>query len=72
MKKNKLIFKVNGNKYGKVYIGGKWQKDITCIDIHGEPFDYMVKIEQYKRDANGRFLVKDNEIERKTKIYRIG
>lgn len=72
MKRNHLVFKVDSNKRGKVYVGGKWQKDVVMIDIHGEPFDYMVEIEQYKRDANGRLLVKDDDIERKTKIYRIG
>ncbi len=71
MKRKKLILKVDSNKHGKAYVGGKWQKDVAMIDIHGEPFDYMVEIEQYKRDANGRFLVKDDEIERKTKTYRI-
>lgn len=72
MKRKQLVFQIDSNKRGKVYVGGKWQKDVVMLDIHGEPFDYEVEIEQYKRDANGRFLVKDDEIERKTKIYRIG
>ena len=71
MKRKHLVFKVDSNKRGKVYVGGKWQKDVTCIDIHGEPNDYTVTIEQYKRNADGRFLIKDDEIERKTKIFKI-
>lgn len=71
MKKNKLIFKVDGNKRGKVYIGGKWQKDVCVLDIHGEPRNYTVTIEKHKRDAKGRLLVKANEIETETKIFKI-
>lgn len=70
MKKCKLIFKVDGKNRGKVYIGHKWQKDVTEINIHGEPYDYTIEVTQYKRDKNGSFVVRDGEIDEKTTKYK--
>ena len=68
MKKPKIIFKLDRSNRGKVYVG-KWLRDVTMVDIHGEPYDYSVTIEQYKRDSSGRLIV-NGEIERKTTTYR--
>ena len=71
MKKNKMIFKVSGDNRGKIYIGRKWQKDVTEINIHGEPHDYTIEIKRYKRDARGCVWVVDGEIATETKTYKI-
>ena len=69
MKKPKFLFKIDHNLKGKVYINHKWQKDIVRIYIHGEPNNYVVDIERYRRDQRGKFLVKNNEIETEFKVY---
>lgn len=71
MKKCKLIFKVDGKNRGKVYIGHKWQKDVTEINIHGEPYDYTIEIEKHKRDSRGMYCIVKGEIARETKTYKI-
>lgn len=72
MKKDKFIFKIGKSNRGKVYIGHKWLKDVTEVKIHGLPFNFTVEIEQYKRNSDGKYVIDidNNEIERKTKIYK--
>ena len=70
MRKPKLLFKVNRQNMGKVYVCGKWQKDVTMVDIHGEPWEYTVEIERYTR-KNRKLVVKDGEIETERKVYRL-
>ena len=71
MKKQKLIFKVDNCKRGKVYVGGKWHDKVKVVDIHAEPSDYQVILEKYKLNENGQPYAKDNEIVTETLIYRI-
>lgn len=76
MKKPKLIFKVNNNYSAKVYVGGKWQKDVCEIDVHGEPMDYTVKLTINKRNANGVFYTENDKngvpyIAQEIKIFHI-
>ena len=54
-----------------MYVNGKWLKDVTKIDIHGEPFNYTITVEQNVRDAKGRISVIGNEIETKTTKYYV-
>lgn len=72
MRHSKVIFKITKDNRGKVYIGHKWQRDITGINIHGAPYDYAIEIEQYQRDSEGRYRVVDGEVMRKTKTYKFG
>lgn len=69
-KKPKLIFKINRNNTAKIYVGGKWQKDVTKVQIYAEPQDHDVWIEQTVRDNTGRILVENNEINHKEKHYQ--
>lgn len=72
MKKPKLLFKVNRNNRGKLYFNHKWIKDVTKIDIHGEPWEYTLTIERYKRDSNGKLVISSNEIQRYVSKYHFG
>lgn len=72
MKKPKLLFKVNRNNRGKLYFNHKWIKDVTKIDIHGEPWEYTLTIERYKRDSNGKLVISSNEIQRYVSTYHFG
>ena len=72
MKKNKIIFKLDSNRRGKFYVGRKWLKDVTSVDIYARPHEYAVYVEQYKRDSSGRFVVASGEIERKRTEYHFG
>lgn len=69
MKKPKFLFKIDQNLRGKVYINKKWQKDVASLYVCGEPFNYTIRISQYKRDKNKRFIVENNEIQREDKVY---
>ncbi len=71
MKKPKLLFKVDHNNRGKVYINHKWLHDVTEINIHGEPWNYSVVVERYKRDKNGKFVIENDEISRYLTEYHI-
>lgn len=71
MKKPKFLFKIDSNTRGKVYINKKWQKDVVSIDIHGEPNNYSITMEQYKR-KDGHFQVENNEIVTEKNTYHIG
>ena len=72
MKKQKFVFKIDNNKRGKIYVGGKWLHDVAEVDIHGEPNNYHIIVCRYKRDSNGHLIVKDNEVERYFTDYYIG
>ena len=72
MKKQKFLLKVRKDNTAKIYINGKWLKDVTRIDICGVPYAYKIEIEQYKRGKNGRLNIVNNDIERKTSIYHLG
>lgn len=72
MKKAKFIFRLNSQMRGKVYINGKWLKDVCMVNVHGEPFSYDLEIEQYERDKNNRLVVEDYKIKRKITKYHYG
>ena len=73
MKKTKLLFKVNRYDKGKLYFNHKWIKDVTKIDIHGEPWEYTLTIERYKRDCDNKFVItKGVGIERYVSTYHFG
>lgn len=72
MKKPKLLFKVDHNKRGKVYINHKWLRDVIEVSIDGNLWGYSVIVERYKKDATGCFIVENNEIKRYTTEYYIG
>lgn len=71
MKRPKLKFVVNRNNTAKVYINNKWLKDVAEINIHGEPWNYSVVVQQNKRNADGTICVDNNEIVKKIKEYHI-
>lgn len=71
MKKPKFIFKIDNNTRGKVYLNHKWHKDVTCIDIHGVPNNYIIELEKYKRNSANRFCIENNEIVTYKTTYRI-
>lgn len=72
MKKPKLLFKVNRDNRGKLYFNHKWVNDVTKIDIHGEPWEYTLTIERYKRDSCNRLIVSGDEIQRYVSTYHFG
>lgn len=69
-KKPKLIFKINRNNTAKIYVGGKWQKDVTRVQIYAEPLDHDVWIEQIKRNEFGGVLVENDDLVRDEKHYQ--
>lgn len=76
MKKPKLIFKVNNNYLAKVYVGGKWCKDVAAIDIKGIPCKFEVRLLKYKRNSQGCFYTEYDEngelcIAQEVKVYHI-
>ena len=76
MKKPKLVLKVNQNLTAKVYVGGKWHKDVAAMDIKGIPCKFEVRLLKYKRNSQGRFYTKFDEngepcIAQETKTYQI-
>ena len=72
MKKAKFLFKVDKNNRAKIYINNKWLKDVTRVILMAEPWEYRIIVEQYKRNAEGVFYVENNEVARKTTIYKVG
>ena len=72
MKKPKLIFKINRNNTAKIYVGGKWQKFVSMLEIHAEPFCHDVEVEQIKYDKNGKPVIKNNEVFRTSKKFHFG
>lgn len=71
MKRPKLLFKVNRNNRAKVYVGGKWQKDVSVINILGEPWKYTVVMNVYKR-KNGALIAENGELAEEIKTFHIG
>lgn len=72
MKKPKLLFKVNRDNRGKLYFNHKWIKDVTKIDIHGEPWEYTLTIERYRRDSDNKYIISGGEIQRYVSTYHFG
>ena len=72
MKKPKFKLEIDRNNNCKVYLNKKWQKDVTAVALLGKPQDYTITIEQYKRDANGQFIITSDELERTVKTFYIG
>jgi hypothetical protein len=70
-KKCKLLLKVNNNVSAKLYVNGKWQKKVTRVDIHAEPYDFTVEFDRIKTDDKGKCIIKDNEIVKETVKYQI-
>lgn len=71
-KKPKLIFKINRNNTAKIYVGGKWQKYVTSAEILAEPFKHDVVITQCKRNEQGGFAVKNDNLVYRTKKFHFG
>lgn len=71
MKKAKFLFKVDRNNRGKLYIGGKWLKDVCSIELVGEPWTYRIAVCVYKR-KDGHYFVENNEIAREMRYFKIG
>lgn len=61
-RKPKLIFKINRNNTADLYVGGKWQKDVTSLSIKALPFSHDIEFEQIKHDSNGDIMVANNEV----------
>ena len=72
MKKPKWIFKVNRNNAAKIYVGGKWHKYVSRLEIDAKPFSHDIRIEQIKHDGNGRPIIENNEIVHTEKKYHFG
>ena len=72
MKKSKLIFKVNKDNTAKLYLGGKWHKGVTMVNIHGEPLQYTIEVEKYVQNKRGEYIVESNELLKETRVYRMG
>ena len=72
MKKPKLIFKINRNNTAKIYVGGKWQKRVTKVEINAKPFCHDIKIEQIKHGSNGRPMIDNNDVVRTEKNFHFG
>lgn len=72
MKKPKLIFKINRNNTAKIYVGGKWQKYVTAVEIDAKPFFHDVKIEQIKHGSNGQPIIENNDFIRTEKHFHFG
>ena len=69
-KKHKFIFKVDSNLRAKVYLNGKWQKNICEIEIFGEPYNYTIGLVQHVL-KDGHLIVADNNcILKKTSTYK--
>lgn len=73
MKKPKFLLKVDNSKLAKVYIGGKWHKDITEIEVQGKPKNFTITLHKYKK-VNGKYVVNEHgtHIEEITETYHIG
>lgn len=72
MKKPKLIFKINRNNTAKIYVCGKWQKDVCSVEIDAKPFCHDIRIEQIKRNIKGIPVVENNEIIHTEKHFHFG
>ena len=72
MKKPKLIFKINRNNTAKIYVGGKWQKYVSAVEIDAKPFCHDVKIEQIKHGSNGQPIIENNDVIRTEKYFYFG
>lgn len=72
MRKPKLILKIDRNNRAKLYFNGKWhQKDVVKLDLHGEPWEYVIETEEIVRNKYGFATIIDNEIATEKKVYRI-
>lgn len=73
MTKPKFQLKIDRNNRCKVYLNKKWQKGIVKLDFHGEPQDYTIIIEKYKRDKRGHLIItEDCQVEMLKETYHIG
>ena len=70
MKKQKLILKVDNSNRTKIYVGGKWQKKVTKIDIFADVRGFNVTITTLKTNKNGVPYVENNDIAKETQTYR--
>lgn len=76
MKKPKFLLKVNNNYLAKVYVGGKWHKDVAAIVIKGIPMKYEIRLLKNKRNTQGCFYTEYDEngelcIAQEIKTYQI-
>ena len=71
MKNQKVIFKIANDKRAKIYVGGKWIKKVSKVDIYGDVRGYHVTVTRYKTNKNGVPYVEGNEIASETLTYNI-
>lgn len=71
MKKPKFLLKVDNNKNAKIYLNGKWIKDVFAIRIDGDIDGYGIIIDKYVRDSRNILVIEDNEIKTIRKHYKI-
>ena len=74
--RSKIIIKTRKGGYTKIYANGKWQKGVTAIDFHAscsyvDGRSIQCEFENIKVDKNGRYAVKDYDIEREKHMARV-
>lgn len=68
----KVVFEVDENCIGQIYINGKKLEDVASVKINAEPFNYIVEVEQNQKDENGKFAIEDDVLLRTKKVFRFG
>ena len=71
-RKPKLIFKINRNNTAKLYVGGKWQKNVRSLSIHAPPLSHDIEFEQVRHDGEGKIVVENNDIVLEKKRIHFG
>jgi len=67
MENPKLRIETDG-KTTEIYIDGQQVLGACMLDIHAEPFEVYCKLEKYKRDAEGQYIVEKDELLRESII----
>lgn len=68
----KVVFEVDEDCIGRIYINGKKLEEVSSVKINAEPFNYIVEVEQNKRDENGNLVIEDDTLLRTKKVFRFG
>lgn len=72
MKKPKFILKVNQNNTAKVYVGGKWHKYVTELEIIAKCQNIQVTLTEYKLNKKGFPYALNGDIAVQDKKYFFG
>lgn len=72
MKKPKFILKVNQNSYAKVYVGGKWHKHVTELEIIATYQNIQVTLTECKLNNKGFPYALDGDVAVQVKKYFFG